>query len=216
MVNGNDGGINITYDDGKTWFKCNSPSVGQFYHVNVDMAEPYNVYGGLQDNGVWYGSSQAKMNNDWLDSGENPFKSIWGGDGMQTMIDSRDNTTVYTGSQFGFYVRTKLGSKSRPKFITPKHDLGEKPLRFNWQTPILLSTHNQDVLYFGANRLYRSFNKGDNWEVISDDLTRGRKEGNVPFGTLTTIHESPLKFGVIYVGSDDGLMHVTKDGGNSW
>lgn len=216
LINGNDGGINISYDDGKTWFKCNSPALGQFYHVNVDMAEPYNVYGGLQDNGVWYGSSKSEINFDWQDSGENPFKSIVGGDGMQTMIDTRDNATVYTGSQFGFYVRTNTKMRGRPKFIQPKHDLGEKPLRFNWQTPIWLSVHNQDILYFGANRLYRSLNKGDDWEAISDDLTMGRKQGNVPYGTLTSIHESPLKFGLVYTGSDDGLIHITKDGGINW
>ena len=217
VLNGNDGGLNMTYDDGKTWFKLNTPPVGQFYHVNVDMQEPYNVYGGLQDNGVWVGSSKTELNVDWQDSGHNEFKRIMGGDGMQTMIDNRDNSTVYTGFQFGAYARINTKNQSgRPKFITPKHELGEKPLRFNWQTPILLSTHNQDVLYFGANKLYRSFDKGDNWEAISDDLTKGRKAGNVPYGTLATFHESPLKFGLIYAGSDDGLMHVTKDGGNSW
>ena len=133
------------------------------------------------------------------------------------IFDTRDNATVYTGFQFGVYARTsnKL-NVGRPKFITPKHDLGDKPLRFNWQTPILLSQHNQDVLYFGANKLYRSLDKGDNWERISDDLTKGRKAGNVPYGTLTTISESSFKFGLIYVGSDDGLIHMTKDGGNTW
>jgi hypothetical protein len=94
--------------------------------------------------------------------------------------------------------------------------LGERPLRFNWQTPIHLSRHQQDVLYFGANKLYRSFDKGDNWEAISEDLTTGGKPGNVPYGTLTTIHESPLKFGLLYTGSDDGLIHVSRDGGEHW
>lgn len=216
LINGNDGGINISYDDGKTWFKCNSPAVAQYYHVNVDMQEPYNVFGGLQDNGVWYGASTSEINYDWQDSGESPFKSIIGGDGMQTMIDSRDNSTVYAGFQFGAYFRFNLKSKGRSKFIQPKHDLGDKPLRFNWQTPILLSPHNQDVLYYGANRLFRSLDKGDNWEAISEDLTQGKKAGNVPYGTLTTISESPLKFGLIYTGSDDGLIHVTKDGGVTW
>ena len=217
LINGNDGGINITYDDGKTWFKCNNPPVGQFYHINVDMAEPYNVYGGLQDNGVWFGSSKSESNVNWQSSGHNEYRSIMGGDGMQTMVDTRDNATVYTGFQFGAYARTTTKSNAgRPKFITPKHDLGEKPLRFNWQTPIWLSQHNQDVLYFGANKLYRSLDKGDNWEKISDDLTKGGKKGNVPYGTLTTIHESPLKFGLIYTGSDDGLIHVTQDGGVEW
>jgi photosystem II stability/assembly factor-like uncharacterized protein len=215
LINGNDGGVNMSYDDGSSWFKLNSPSVGQFYHINVDMAEPYNVYGGLQDNGVWMGSSKSEFSNNWHDTGDAPFKAIFGGDGMQTMIDTRDNATVYTGSQFGFYMRINTRTKQR-KMITPRHDLGEKPLRFNWMTPIWLSKHNQDVLYFGANKLYRSFDKGDNWEAISDDLTKGGKKGNVPYGTLTTIHESPLKFGLLYVGTDDGLIHCSKDGGNSW
>jgi photosystem II stability/assembly factor-like uncharacterized protein len=217
LINGNDGGINISYDDGKTWFKCNNPPVGQFYHIAVDMNEPYNVYGGLQDNGVWFGSSKTEPNVDWMDSGHNEYRRIFGGDGMQTQVDTRDNATVYTGSQFGFYGRTTTKTNAgRPKFITPKHDLGEKPLRFNWQTPIWLSQHNQDVLYFGANKLYRSLDKGDNWERISDDLTKGGKKGNVPYGTLTAIHESSFKFGLIYVGSDDGLIHLTRDGGNTW
>ena len=216
LINGNDGGINISYDDGKTWIKCNSPAVGQFYHINVDMAEPYNVYGGLQDNGVWYSSSAVEIDNDWHDSGENPYKRLAGGDGMQVMIDTRDNATVYTGSQFGFYMRLNTKTKGRPKFIQPRHILGEKPLRFNWQTPIWLSQHNQDVLYYGANKLYRSLDKGDNWEAISDDLTMGAQKGNVPYGTLTTITESSFKFGLLYTGSDDGLVHVSKDGGNTW
>jgi photosystem II stability/assembly factor-like uncharacterized protein len=218
LLNGNDGGLNMSYDDGKTWNKLNSPSVGQFYHITVDMAEPYNVYGGLQDNGVWYGPSTSKFTRDWEDTGESPFKSIGGGDGMQTMVDTRDNATVYTGSQFGFYYRTNTKNRAagRPKSITPRHDLGEKPLRFNWQSPIYLSTHNQDVLYFGSNKLYRSLDKGDNWEAISGDLTNGAKKGNVPYATLTAIHESPLKFGLIYAGTDDGNMHVTRDGGDVW
>jgi photosystem II stability/assembly factor-like uncharacterized protein len=170
----------------------------------------------LQDNGVWYGSSKTEINDDWQDSGQNPYKFIAGGDGMQTMVDTRDNTTVYTGSQFGAYSRVSTKGGGRGKSIRPKHDLGEKPLRFNWQTPILLSKHNQDVLYYGANKLYRSFDKGDTWEAISEDLTKGYKKGNVPYGTLTCIHESPLKFGLLYVGTDDGNAHVSKDGGNSW
>jgi photosystem II stability/assembly factor-like uncharacterized protein len=219
LINGNDGGLNMSYDDGKTWTKLNSnTSMGQFFHVNVDMAEPYNVYGGLQDNGTWFGPSNTVPSNDWHDTGDAPFKFISGGDGMQTMIDNRDNATVYSGSQFGYYGRQNLKQRgsSRSKSITPKHELGEKPLRFNWMTPILLSQHNQDVLYFGGNRLYRSLDKGDNWEAISEDLSKGAKKGIVPFATITAIHESPLKFGLLYAGTDDGQMHVTKDGGNFW
>ena len=100
--------------------------------------------------------------------------------------------------------------------ITPAHDLGERPLRLNWQAPIWLSKHNPDVLYLGANRLYRSLDKGENWEAISPDLTAGGRTGNVPFGTLTAIHESPLKFGFLYSGSDDGMVFCSKDGGENW
>lgn len=215
LVNGNDGGLNISWDNGESWIKCNTPPVGQFYAITTDQAEPYNVYGGTQDNGVWVGPSNYKASTEWHQSGEYPYKGLMGGDGMQVQVDYRDNNTVYTGFQFGFYFRiNKLTGKR--KAITPKHDLGERPLRFNWQTPIHLSRHQQDVLYFGAHKLYRSFDKGDNWEAISGDLTTGGKPGNVPYGTLTTIHESPLKFGLLYTGSDDGLIHVSRDGGENW
>lgn len=215
IILGNDGGINISYDDGENWVKCNTPPVGQFYHVAVDMQDDYHVYGGLQDNGVWEGPHTYEASNRWHNSGKYPYQSIMGGDGMQTAIDSRDNRTVYTGFQFGFYYRVDGVSGKRTR-ITPRHELGERPLRWNWQTPIHLSNHNQDILYIGAHKLYRSFDQGENWEAISDDLTRGGKPGNVPYGTLTTIHESSLKFGLLYAGSDDGLVHVSKDGGNNW
>jgi photosystem II stability/assembly factor-like uncharacterized protein len=94
--------------------------------------------------------------------------------------------------------------------------LGESPYRFNWQTPIHLSVHNQDILYLGGNKLHRSFNRGDNWETISADLTTGGKKGNVAYGTLTSISESPFQFGLLYVGSDDGYINLTKNGGGSW
>ena len=215
IILANDGGINISYDDGETYFKANTPPVGQFYSVEVDFEKPYNVYGGLQDNGVWYGPSNYKFSYAWYETGRYPYQNLLGGDGMQVEVDTRDNKTIYTGYQFGNYFRIDLASGKR-KPIKPKHELGERPLRFNWNTPILLSKHNQDILYFGANRLYRSFNKGENFEPISPDLTKGGKQGDVPYGTLTTISESPLKFGLIYTGSDDGLIYVTKDGGNSW
>ena len=148
LVNGNDGGVNISYDDGKSWYKCNTPPVGQFYTVYADMEEPYNVYGGLQDNGVWVGSSTYKASEGWHGSGEYPYKSIMGGDGFQVAVDNRNSDIVYTGFQFGNYFRIDR-SKDDYKRISPKHDLGERPLRFNWQTPIHLSVHNQDILYLG-------------------------------------------------------------------
>ncbi|MDE3254260.1 MAG: glycosyl hydrolase, partial [Bacteroidota bacterium] len=160
IIIGNDGGCNITYDNGQHWFKANTPPVGQFYNITFDMAKPYNVYGGLQDNGTWYGSSTTRENYDWYDSGKNPFTGINGGDGMQVQVDWRDNKTVYSGSQFGAYSRQNLATGER-KSVRPSRDLGEPALRYNWQTPILLSRHNQDVFYYGSNKFHRSFHKGD-------------------------------------------------------
>jgi photosystem II stability/assembly factor-like uncharacterized protein len=215
LINGNDGGLNISYDGGKNWNKCNMPAVAQFYSINVDYEEPYNVYGGLQDNGVWYGKNTYEYSNEWMATGQYPYKSIGGGDGMQVQIDKRDNNTVYTGSQFGYYNRINKKTGDR-KFITPQHELGSKPYRWNWQTPILLSPHNQDILYMGANKLLRSMDKGETFKAISDDLTGGGKKGDVPYGTLTTIDESTLQFGLIYTGSDDGQVYRTDNGGRSW
>jgi photosystem II stability/assembly factor-like uncharacterized protein len=215
IINGNDGGCNISYDDGAHWFKANTPAVGQFYNIAVDNAKPYNVYGGLQDNGTWYGSSTTKENYNWYASGDNPFQSINGGDGMQVQVDSRDNKTIYSGYQYGSYYRLNLVTKEN-KFIKPSNDLGESQFRFNWQSPILLSKHNQDILYYGSNKFHRSFNKGDSLPAISEDLTTNPVQGDVPFGTLSTISESPLKFGLIYIGTDDGNVQISKDGGYSW
>lgn len=215
LINGNDGGVNISYDNGESWSKLNVPAVGQFYAVQVDNQKPYNVYGGLQDNGVWVAKHTARINKSWHQSGHNPYTSIMGGDGMQIQVDNRNSDIVFTGYQFGNYFRINRKTGAR-KYIQPKHNLGENPYRFNWQTPILLSKHNQDILYLGGNKLHRSLNQGDTWETISDDLTTGGKKGNVAYGTLTSISESPFQFGLIYVGSDDGYVHISKNGGGSW
>jgi len=216
LINGNDGGINLTYDDGKNWFKANSPSVGQYYYVTTDDARPYNVYGGLQDNGSWWGPSTHRESIGWTDDGQYAYRMINGGDGMQAQVDKRDNSTVYSGSQFGFYARYNKDKRGGGKMIRPQHELGEKPLRFNWQTPILLSKHQPDILYYGSNRLYRSMNKGDTLVAMGGDLTGGGIKGNVPYGTLTTIDESPIRFGLLYTGSDDGRIYRSTDGGYTW
>ena len=220
LINGNDGGINISYNDGKTWSKQNSIPVGQFYSVATDRAEPYNVYGGLQDNGVWTASHQYEYSDDWQQEGAYPYKRLLGGDGMQVEIDFRDNNTVFTCYQFGnCYKVNKTTLES--DYITPSHELGQKPFRFNWQTPLHLSKHQQNILYMGSNRVHRSFDQGKTWETISEDLTRGADEklaktGDVAYNTLTSIDESALRFGLLYVGSDDGMVHVSKDAGYSW
>ena len=211
----NDGGCNVTYDNGEHWFKANTPSVGQFYKIAVDEAKPYNIYGGLQDNGTWFGPSTTKNIDQWDYEGVYPWKQIGGGDGMQVAIDTRDNKTAYSGSQFGFYGRRSTDGGKR-MFIYPRPDLGEAKYRFNWQTPIWLSKHNQDVFYYATNRFHRSLQKGENLEPLSPDLTNGGREGDVPFGTSTTLAESPMKFGLIYVGTDDGNIQVSKDAGYTW
>jgi photosystem II stability/assembly factor-like uncharacterized protein len=215
LINGNDGGLNISYDDGENWIKNNSESVGTFFAVNIDHQQPYNVYGGLQDNGVWMGPHNAKSDFAWQQNGHHPWKGIAGGDGMQIQIDHRNPNIIFTGSQFGYYSRLDIANDERT-FIKPSHKLGKAPYRFNWESPILLSTHNQDILYFGTNKFMRSMDQGATWEAISPDLTAGGKKGNVPYGTLTTITESQFQFGLLYAGSDDGMVHLSKNGGSTW
>ena len=223
-IAGNDGGCNITYDNGKKWFKATSVPAGQFYNIAVDNAVPYNVYGGLQDNGTWMGASTGSGSENGFsfaeerketDPEEYKWKPIGDGDGMQVQVDTRDNKTTYSGFQFGYYFRGNTDGGD-PLFIHPMHDLGEPKLRYNWQTPIWLSRHNQDVLYYGSNKFHRSLNKATDLVTLSADLSNGKRQGKVPYGTLTTITESPLKFGLIYIGTDDGNIQVSKDGGYTW
>jgi photosystem II stability/assembly factor-like uncharacterized protein len=204
---GNDGGIDVSYDGGRSWLKLDAQPVGQFYAIAVDDAKPFNIYGGLQDNGSLRGSSRTR----W-DLGER-WTEIGGGDGMYVQVDPRDRSTFYAGYQFGFYDRTEDGKKTR---VRPRDKLKEPALRYNWQTPIVLSSHNADILYFGANQLFRSMDRGDRWEAISPDLTRNQNRGDVPFATIATLAESKLSFGLLWVGTDDGYVHVSPDGGVTW
>lgn len=208
IVSGNDGGLNMSFDGGASWLKLNPIAVGQFYTVAVDMAEPYNVYGGLQDNGVYRGSSRSIP-------GVTPAWSfIGGGDGMYVQVDPRDDRTTYLGYQFGNYARIDADGSRSP--VKPRNKLTEPALRYNWQTPIRLSSHNPDVVYFGANRVFRSLDRGTTWTAISEELTTATERGDVPFATVTTLDESSLAFGVLWAGTDDGLVWVTRDGGVTW
>ncbi|NJC26381.1 WD40/YVTN/BNR-like repeat-containing protein [Neolewinella antarctica] len=216
LINGNDGGINISYDGGKNWRKCNNPPLGQFYGIAVDNhPDGYRVYGGLQDNGTWRGPHDYEAGPGWMQGGEYPYKMLFGGDGMQVEIDPRDNNTAYVGYQYGNYYRIDMNADTS-KFLTPKHELGQRPYRWNWQSPILLSPHDPDIFYLGSNRFHKSTNRGDDWTLTSDDLTHGGKPGDVAFGTLTSISESPIQKDLLYVGSDDGLIHRSEDGGTTW
>jgi photosystem II stability/assembly factor-like uncharacterized protein len=202
---GNDGGLYMSYDEGATWQHINNMSVGQFYTVNVDMETPYNVYGGLQDNGVLKGSSKSIPNE------SKHWEMLIGGDGMYVAPDPRNSKVVYAGFQFGNYYRLET-DKNKSSKVTPQHNIGEPPLRWNWRAPFLVSKHNADILYTASNKVHRSFDKGETWEVISDDLTKGRNPGNVPFGTISTLTESPVKFNLLYAGTDDGNMWIYKNG----
>lgn len=214
LIVANDGGLNMSYDDGETWSKLNAPAVSQFYFINVDNARPYNVYGGMQDNGTWYGPSNYKFSQAWHSSGQYPYKELGGGDGMQVAIDTI-NQHVFYGYQFGHYFRKDTRS-GKVEYITPRHDLGERPYRWNWQTPVIVSRHNPAIVYIGSNHFHRSMNHGLQFTHRSADLTKGGRKGNVPYGTLTTLDESPLRFGLLYSGSDDGLVHVSMDAGQTW
>jgi len=205
---GNDGGLYASYDEGAYWQHINNMPVGQFYTVNVDMETPYNVYGGLQDNGVLKGSSKSVPNV------SRHWEVIGGGDGMYVAPDPRNSKLVYWGFQFGNYFRVEPGKPSAR--ISPRNDIGEPSYRWNWRTPLLLSKHNPDIVYMAAQKVFRSLNKGDTWETISDDLTKNKKQGDVPFSTISSLAESPLKFGLLYAGTDDGNIWVAKNGGGSW
>lgn len=207
IVLGNDGGLDVSHDAGITWRKLDSQPVGQFYTIHADMAEPYNVYGGLQDNGTLKGSSRTRwqFGEDW--------SPINGGDGMYVAVDDAGKHT-YTGYQFGNYVRLD-GDGTRSE-VRPRSPLAQPSLRYNWNAPVILSPHNPSVVYFGSNRLYRSMDKGESWIAISSDLTSTKERGNVPFGTITSVSESPRTFGLIAAGTDDGHVHVTRDGGVNW
>lgn len=224
MIIGQDGGVGQTRDRGQTWEHLNGMAIGQFYAVAVDMRKPYYVYGGLQDNGSWGGPTQTTRGGvafwDWF--------GVGGGDGFHVQVDPNDWTTVYSESQGGAVQRLDISGRTQGRGIQPRVQ-GER-LRFNWSTPIVLSPHNSQVVYVGANKLFRSINRGDNWEAISPDLTTNDPDklspgkgsvtpentGAEAHCTIITIGESPRKPGLIWVGTDDGLVQVTQDGGANW
>jgi photosystem II stability/assembly factor-like uncharacterized protein len=209
LLLGNDGGLYESHDGGENFIHHNVAPVGQFYTVAVDMEEPYNIYGGLQDNGVYTGSSQGSPDDD------DYWERIFGGDGMHVAVNPNNSDIVYTGFQFGNYFRIDR-SKDDYRSITPKHDIGEERYRFNWNTPVEMSNHNPDILYFGAQKINRSLDQGETWTNISPDLTNDLPNGDVPYSTLTTISESPIDFSVIWAGTDDGNVQVSTNGGSTW
>ena len=232
FVVGNDGGVYISYDRGKTMDFVSNLPVAQYYAIGVDNRLPfYYVYGGLQDNNSWAGPSQTRnrqgiTNNDWY--------ATVGGDGFYSAIDPTDPNTVYAESQNGGIIRYDVKTGEQ-KTIRPQAKFGERNLRYNWSVPIVISPHDHNTVYFGAQYLFRSTSRGDAWEQLGGDLTRAldrdklplmgktwgkdavaRHAGTADFGNISTMDESPLQKGLLYVGTDDGLIQVSRDGGATW
>ena len=230
MIVGSDGGIHFSYDRGKTWDFVNTLPLGQFYEIGFDMRKPYYIYGGLQDNGTWGGPSAnwyslGITNDEWI--------VVGGGDGFYAEVDPQDFNTIYVESQDGNISRFDLKSGER-KSIRPEPEDQKEIYKFNWNSPILISPHNPKMVYYGGNRLFWSRDRGDSWEasadlttqqdrdklpimgIVSGQETLSRNDGVSFYGTITTISESPLKEGLLYVGTDDGLVQISRDGGKTW
>jgi photosystem II stability/assembly factor-like uncharacterized protein len=223
---GNDGGVGESHDRGATWRFMQNLPVGQFYHVRLDNAVPYNVYGGLQDNGSWKGPSNV-----WEQSGirNHHWSEVGFGDGFDTVPDPNDPMRGYAMSQEGHLLRWDLRTGER-KDIRPAGPNGEEP-RFNWNAGIAIDPFDPNTLYFGSQWVHKTTDRGDSWTIISPDLTSNNPEwqkqdqsggitidasGAESFTTILSIAPSPVQRGVLWVGSDDGRLHVTKDGGKSW
>ncbi len=213
IINGNDGGVNISYDAGVTWKNLENLPVVQFYNVAIDDEEPFNVYGSIQDNNSWYGPSNHRPGR----SPKSEWKRIAGGEASHMAVDPEDPNTFYSESFYGSIMRTDRATGKTTR-IKPEGDEEIPELRGQWLAPFTLSPHNSRIVYHGMQCVFRSLNRGNNWERISPDLTYNDpdKQGNISFATISTLSESPKKFGLLYVGTDDGRVHVTRDGGITW
>jgi photosystem II stability/assembly factor-like uncharacterized protein len=228
---GGDGGVGISYDKSKTYVWLKNMPIGQFYHVSYDMKTPYTVCGGLQDNNTWCGPSSVRSasgigNDEWF--------VVSGGDGFQAQMDPSDPRILYAESQDGRMSRIDRTTNER-KPIRPEPPEGEKPYRWNWDTPMVISPHNPSTVFVAANRLFKSTDRGHSWKAISGDLTTNtdretlelmstkakditlaKNDGISSYGNLVTFDESPKKAGLYYTGSDDGVISVSRDDGANW
>jgi photosystem II stability/assembly factor-like uncharacterized protein len=231
MITGSDGGIHWSYDAGKSWDFINTIAIGQFYEVALDNEKPYHMCGGLQDNGSWCGPIQT-LTRDGI--GNEDWQVIHGGDGFYAAIDNVEPWIVYTESQDGYIGRRDLRT-GQQRAIRPEAKAGEPHYRFQWNSPVAVSAHEHATVYYGGNYLFRSTDRGDNWIRLGGDMTSGtdrnklqilgktpdkntlsRHDGVQEYPTITTLSESPLTANVLWVGTDDGNVQVTRDGGKTW
>jgi photosystem II stability/assembly factor-like uncharacterized protein len=222
---GNDGGVYISHDRAQSWEYLNRIAVGQFYRVAVDNSDPYRIAGGLQDNGSWMGPSQTLwvtedeskdgiLNSDW--------KTVGGSDGFTVAFDPTDKNLIYVTGQGGELVRRRMDN-NEARLIRPGPKEGQERFRFNWNSPYLISPHDPTVLYMGGNRVFKLTQRGNQWQVISGDLSR-RDTDKIQtvgsdaetYGTVVSLVESPVTKGLLWAGTDDGLVHVTDNDGKSW
>ncbi len=226
LINVNDGGLNISYDFGETWQSFHSVlPVVQFYNVAYDMEKPFNVYGSVQDHGTYMGNVTHDVNASYM---RRDISTEWrpapGGEGTHVAVDPTDSRIVYSSTFYGRLQRSvfKNGKWESQRNILPQVEEGEPPLRGQWMAPTIISPHNHMVIYHGMQYLFRSVDQGESWEKISPDLSYNdpEKQGTwpfaIPYAALTAVSESPFKFGYLYAGTDDGRVHVTKNGGAEW
>ena len=225
LINVNDGGINVSYDGGKTWrdFHRNHPLV-QFYNVAYDMEKPFNVYGSVQDHGTYKGNiDHNKPRRRREPRRITHWESAPGGEGTHVAVDPTNANLTYSSSFYGRLMRSEFKDGMWTSTnILPEVKEGEPPLRGQWMAATALSPHNPSIVYHGMQYLFRSMDKGETWEKISPDLSyndpenQGKLPFAIPYACITAVDESPLKAGLIYAGTDDGRVHVTKDAGRNW
>ncbi len=228
LLLGTDGGIYQSFDRGATWDFLNHIAVGQFYNVACDLSEPYRIGGGLQDNGTWIGPSETLLSSGGHDpAGETgitnaDWRLVGWGDGFHMAFDPHDSNIVYAEWQGGELNRVHLDT-GRVRHIQPGPKEGQPRHRFNWNSPFLVSAHAEGVLYLGGNALFRLTERGDQWQRISPDLTTNNVDRVQTVGseaethcTIVSLAESSRERGLLWTGSDDGLVHVTRDDGASW
>lgn len=215
LVNVNDGGVAISYDgENFRTFYDELPLV-QFYNVGMDMAEPFRIYGSIQDHFSFRGEVDLSKGRGNIPADE--FESAPGGEGSNHHIDPKDPNKVYSAGFYGTISKTDMAT-DKSKNIMPKVPEGVDKLRGQWLAPFILSSHNSGIIYHGTQFVHRSFNEGESWEKISPDLTYNNpdKKGDIPYQTIFALSESPLKFGVLYAGTDDGRVWMTKNSGDDW